>query len=228
MSYWKSTKDLFEDIEECGATRIEKFSISEEEARRYNLRVVYDFNERSKKSVSDTFVYPGDYIRLVIDNRTMMSDTQFEYITNKDFIDACKGEVLIFGLGLGLLPNTIKDKVESMDIVEYSPEVLTLVKPKLEFIKNLNIIQGDMNEYIPEKKYDYILMDIWDNITSDLDEIREIEKKRDYFKKFLKKGGKVFVWGENYHRETKRIEKKRQKEIESLNSMFLKVYEGIF
>jgi hypothetical protein len=55
-------------------------------------------------------------------------------------------------------------------------------------------------------------MDIWRTITSDVSEIQDILYYRDYFKKSLKKGGKIFVWGEEFFKHTLRQDRKEKLE----------------
>lgn len=127
------------------------------------------------------------YIRLKMNSGgIMMSDTPMERNTNRGFIQKANGDVIIFGLGLGLviLPLLKKENVQSILVVELYQDLIDLVEPilKKHDTKNkLTIVQGDCFEYhkvIPkEKKFDCVYGDIWINICTDnYDEMKLLTK----------------------------------------------------
>src|SRR5690349_4219937 len=65
----------------------------------------------------------------------MMSDTLYERQTNQIFLDSAKGDVLILGLGIGLIVYPIMNKanVTSIKIVELHQEVIDLILPQRSF-----------------------------------------------------------------------------------------------
>jgi len=106
----------------------------------------------------------------------MMSDTPMERNTNYEFVQKANGDVIIFGLGLGLviLPLLKKENVKSILVVELHQDLIDLVEPilKVHDVENkLTIVQGDCFEFhnkIPkEKKFDSIYGDIWIDICTD-------------------------------------------------------------
>jgi len=106
----------------------------------------------------------------------MMSDTPMERNTNQDFIRNANGDVLIFGLGLGLviIPLLKKQDVRSILVVELHQDLIDVVLPILKESDTegkLSVIQGDCFEIhntIPkEKKFDCVYGDIWISISQD-------------------------------------------------------------
>lgn len=117
------------------------------------------------------------YIRLKMNGKgIMMSDTPMERNTNRDFIQKANGDVIIFGLGLGLviLPLLKKENVKSIMVVELYQDLIDLVEPilkKHDTENKLSVIQGDcfeIHKNIPkEKKFDSVYGDIWIEICTD-------------------------------------------------------------
>lgn len=117
------------------------------------------------------------YIRLKKNgDGIMMSDTPMERNTNRDFIRKANGDVIIFGLGLGLviLPLLKKENVKSILVVELYQDLIDLVQPilKIHDTENkLSIIQGDCFEIhktiTKDKKFDSVYGDIWIEICTD-------------------------------------------------------------
>lgn len=106
----------------------------------------------------------------------MMSDTPMERNTNRDFIQKANGDVIIFGLGLGLviLPLLKKENVKSILVVELYQDLIDMVEPilkKHDTENKLKVIQGDcfdIHNSIPkEKKFDVVYGDIWISICTD-------------------------------------------------------------
>lgn len=117
------------------------------------------------------------YIRLMTKlGDIMMSDTPMERNTNYSFIQKANGDVIIFGLGLGLviLPLLKKKNVKSILVVELYQDLIDLVEPilkKQEVDSKLTIVQGDCFDFhtkIPkERKFDTIYGDIWASIDTE-------------------------------------------------------------
>jgi len=122
-------------------------------------------------------VRPGTYARLIVDGKLMMTDTTQEFVTNSGVILHSQGDVLIAGLGLGMVLMVLAKRkaVTSITVVEKSQDVIDLVEPHLreEMTKResarLTILQGDIFEWRPPKdaRYDYIYFDIWPDINPD-------------------------------------------------------------
>lgn len=154
---------------------------------------------RAKTHIDRQLAYtpPGKYVKLEINGRLMMSSTNMEFITNLPFLDHVKGDVLIGGLGLGLILEELRgrDEVRSVTVVEKNPDVIALVAPTVRL--DAEIVEGDVFEWEPPlgKRFDTIYMDIWENATKEEDP--EIRALRVRYKKWLRKGGTVGSWGGN-------------------------------
>ena len=83
-------------------------------------------------------------------------------------VRGARGRVLTSGLGLGLFPTLIEDKlrdgrVSSLDIVELSEDVISLSKPVTDLLLNIKVYLGDIRDYLAttNKTYDFVFLDIW-------------------------------------------------------------------
>lgn len=146
---------------------IDTFTLTAADVRRDNLR-----NYFSKEA--ELMCKPGTYTRLLdmkaID-KVVMSNTPMEVRTNRDFIRAATGRVLISGLGLGMALKAVLDKpeVEFVKVIEIDEDLIQLVGPgfKKEIDEGrLVIVNADAFAYKPElgEKYDVAWHDIWSTI----------------------------------------------------------------
>jgi spermidine synthase len=132
----------------------------------------------------------GDVITVLHDKKKreiVMSDSVMEKRTNLDFIEDANGDVLIAGLGLGMIVLAIQDKkdVDNITIVEIDNNLKNLVMQGLKekLSDKVEIVICDINEFEPKKKYDSVYCDIWNNIDSDnWVEMKKLTRK---FKKFV-------------------------------------------
>jgi len=183
-----------------GRVAVEHFTVSEADAKFSAMRAAI-------KADRDIEVPAGEYVRLVIAPKSladkclgdlssdgefpgdvMMSDTQMEQNTNIEFLIQARGRVLVAGLGLGmvLIPTLKKDLVESIQVLELSPDVIKLVEPHLRKYltkkanKKLTITQADIFEWNPQKgeKWDTIYFDIWaDSSEENLEQVTRLKRK---------------------------------------------------
>lgn len=146
----------------------------------------------------------GNYIRLVVNGDCMMSNTPMEKRTSEVFMKNAYGDVLICGLGIGLviLPLLENDSIKSITVLEKYQDVIDIVLPQIkQFDVNnkLTVIHEDCFEYTTKDKFDTIFIDIWPYINSDIYHEEMIPLKRKY-RKFLSEYGKtnknIFVWAE--------------------------------
>lgn len=157
-----------------GDWEVNHFETDEEEVKSRKLRAMMSF------SYGDYYdLVPGKYIRLLdwskSFTKTQMTDTIMERRTNLEFMERAHGDVLIGGLGIGmiiapLLCKEIGEKVDTIRVVESSQDVIKLVKPhlmKLEGSEKLEIIEADMLEYWTDDQFNVIYFDIWAEVTSD-------------------------------------------------------------
>lgn len=133
------------------------------------------------------------YCRLFVENRLMMTDAEFERATNTKVIQRAKGNVLIAGLGIGLILDPIIDKASSVTVIEKNADVIKIVAPAFP---SVNVIHADIFDWRPKRnsRYDVIYFDIWPEIyRGDLKQALQLQKK---FARYLKKGGYMASWCE--------------------------------
>lgn len=128
-------------------------------------------------------VNPGNYVRLMHRGEVVMSDTYMEKRTNSSFCANAYGDVLIGGLGIGMIIMAIQDdeRVKSITVLEKHQEVIDMITAQLPFNDKVKIICADVFEWKPEKgqKFDCIYMDIWNYVNSDVyqDEMKPLKRK---------------------------------------------------
>ena len=114
---------------------------------------------------------PGEYIKLIHNGNLVMSNTPMEICTQKEMVDKANGDVLIAGLGLGLLLLYIQNNpdITSIMVIEKYGEVIELVAPQLPLDDKVDIVNADIFSWLPPEgtKYDTIYFDIWNNICGD-------------------------------------------------------------
>lgn len=159
------------------------------------------------------------YKRLVLKGKgIMMSDTPMERNTNYEFLHKANGDVIIFGLGLGLiiLPLLADQNIKSIRVVELDQSLINLVTPILkqhDKENKLTVVQGDCFTYVPEKdrKFDTVYFDIWLSITDDnYEEQKKLERG---FRKFLNKDNPnsyMDSWMKSYYQKERIKERRRQ------------------
>lgn len=185
-----------------GVAKIEHIVITQQDADRHNI------NTRSP-------VRPGSIAMLRVNDEVMMSDTDMEKRTNYGVLYRAKGDVLITGLGIGmiLVPILKKEEVRSVTVIEKYQDVVDLVLPAIlaavpEAKDKLTVIVRDVLEYKPKKgelldSYSTIYHDIWPYITDDnLPEMTLL--KRRYARRVAKDG-----WQGCWEEDRCRYEKRR-------------------
>ena len=165
-------------------------------------------------------MYEGDYVRLYIDGELMMSDTAMERITNREIIQKARGRVLIAGLGLCLIVQSMLENEEITEIVviEKYQDVVDLVQPIFKHSK-LKVITADIfeHEMSKEEKFDCIYFDIWATISTDnLDEMKILHRK---YRKNLNEGGYMDSWMRDILKR-KRIKERREEKSHYLANYF--------
>jgi len=123
-----------------------------------------------------------------------MSDCGGEQTSNIEIVQNAHGDVLIAGLGLGMIicPIAKKENVNHVTVVEISPDVINLVEPHLrkyldEDSSKLTIINADIFDFKPTQKYDVIYFDIWGDYSGD--EYPETKKLHRRFSRYLNRDG---------------------------------------
>lgn len=190
---------------------IQRFSLNEQQVRRIEIMTLRaPYFVRNTPPESDV-----EYVRLVTkDGDIMMSDTPMEKVTNQDVVFYSNGDVLIFGLGIGLivLPILAKTNVKSILIVELDQGLIDIVSPILKQLDSENkitITQGDAFSYHDQLEkgsmFDTIYFDIWVDINSENYAEQKLLHRR--YNKFLNKSNPLHFmdsWLKSYYRDQKR------------------------
>lgn len=154
-----------------------------------------------------------EYVRLWVDGEMMMSNTAMEERTSLGFVNNANGDVLICGLGIGLviIPLLEDDNVKSITVVEKYQDVIDCVLPQIKPYdkqNKLNVICADCFEYTTKERFDTIFIDIWANINSDIYE-EEMKPLKNKYKRYLKaekrRMSNIFVWAEYNARYNMRL-----------------------
>ena len=130
----------------------------------------------------------GTYTCLQRGGTQFMSDLYDEWWTQREAVQQAirrGGDILITGLGLGLVVEAIfrsaSDKINSVTIVEYSPDVIALVADHLlkQFDGRVRIVNADAFHWRPRKKYTVAWHDIWPDPYGDVvdEEMKRLEKR---------------------------------------------------
>ena len=112
-------------------------------------------------------VVSGDYTVLYqhIDGKWMniMEDTESEANQAHNFLSAATGDVLLAGLGLGMVIKPLLDNesVTSITIVEKFQEVIDLVWKNTPQSDKVELIKDDIYSWEPKKKFDVAWFDSW-------------------------------------------------------------------
>lgn len=142
-------------------------------------------------------LYAQTYTRLFIDNTLWMTDAEFECATNLKITQRAYGDILIAGLGIGLIIRPLLDcpDVTSITVVERSADVIALIGPHYQDSK-LTIIEADIYQWEPPKKaYNIIYFDVWANVPNE-DNKPEISVLKKRYRSALKQGGRSYAWCE--------------------------------
>lgn len=148
-----------------GVAKITHFTVTKEDSDFTKIRAILRPGE---------YVAPGGYCRLFIRGELMMSDTQMERSSNIQVVLKARGDVLIAGLGIGLIlvPILAKPEVKTVTVVEKYRDVIDLVEPSVRKIRGaekLQVVEADVFTWAPPagQKWDCIYFDIWPSLCTD-------------------------------------------------------------
>lgn len=137
----------------------------------------------------------GKVAKLLVRGQLVMSDSYHERRSNSYAVHMAKGDVLVAGLGMGMILHPILDKenVRTVTVIEKEPDVIALIQPSLPSPK-LAIIQADIFLWKPPKgaKYDMIYFDIWPDMCAD--NLPEMAKLHQRFKFYKAPGAFMDSW----------------------------------
>lgn len=131
-------------------------------------------------------------VKLSIDGLCWMSDAPDERELNRVVVEKARGDVLICGLGLGMIlePILAKESVRSVTVLEVSSDVLALVAPCYSLPK-LKIVHADCWDFQTENCFDTIWQDVIYDPPNQMPEVERLESK---LRLFLKPGGWLGSW----------------------------------
>jgi hypothetical protein len=157
-----------------GEWKVETFIVSKEDASFARKRAAFHGGRGSLPA--------GIYKKLTRHNYTVMSNTPDEINDFSYFVYKATGNVLVNGLGLGVLLKALLNKPEitKVTIIEKSQDVINLVASTYLKDSRVTIICADAFKYKAPKdeKYDAVWHDIWDDICGDnIDEMKTLHRK---------------------------------------------------
>ena len=165
------------------------------------------FAKRSASSIMDDLrgrgLPEGEYTRLSNSAEAcFMSDTPAEYRDAAWFIREAEGDVLISGLGLGMVVKALlkKPEVTSITVLELSEDVIKLVAPTYADPR-VRVILADCRKWKADRKFDYAWHDIWADVSTD--DLPEMQLLRRRYAKAMKAPQRQHVWGEDLVRRSR-------------------------
>lgn len=99
---------------------------------------------------------------LEINNETWMVDDPMHWEGMKLLAENCYGEVLVGGLGLGLITHALikNPQIEKIHVVEINKDVIKLIQPLIP--KKVKVTQGNIFDYADSNNhYDIVILDLW-------------------------------------------------------------------
>ena len=139
-----------------------------------------------------------------------MSETPMEQRTNRNFICDAYGDVLIGGLGIGMIILAIQDEpeIKSITVIESNKNVIDAILPQLPINDKVQVINSDVFTYKPKQKFDCIYMDIWAYVNRDVyKEMVKLKRRYGHYLKSAEESPKRFnkCWAEWYAKNERRL-----------------------
>ncbi len=160
---------------EAGSWKVKCYTVTADNEKLQRIRAIFN---------GGRYVPAGTYTQLTRNGSLVMSDTPDEIRDHWSFICKASGNVLINGLGLGMVLQAIlnKSEVDKATVIEISPEVVALVGEHYQehYGSRLEIIQADALTWQPPKgtRYFAIWHDIWSDICSgNLPEMHKLHRR---------------------------------------------------
>lgn len=160
---------------EHGEAKVTHFTVSDSESQFTHMRAAIGSDRHAGVSA-------GTYAKLLVGGKLMMTDTDMERRTNREFLRMANGHVLIAGLGLGMIVHPIltKDGIKSVHVIEKSEDVISLITPTLPKDSRLHVVCADIFEWMPPRgvKFDSAYFDIWPDRSEDnIDEASKLHRR---------------------------------------------------
>jgi hypothetical protein len=183
---------------ESGGWRVQHFRVDDALSELLRVRSVQHPEE---------WTPPGTYARLLDpEGNVVMSDTLHERESNAEFVERARGDVLVGGLGLGmiLVPVMAKPTVTSVTVVERRKEVIDLAWGHVPNPRGIyaRVVEADVDHWrVPTSaRWDTIYFDLWSSVGRD--NLNDMHWKRRKYKNRLAPGGWLGCWME---REIRRM-----------------------
>jgi SAM-dependent methyltransferase len=146
----------------------------------------YKISKTPGKFIGGKVVSVTTLIEKSTGDRIMYDDNHTISLYNESLPTMTKGDILVVGLGTGMLGYNFADRCVSFDYVEISQDLVDFISHRLP---NCNFYQGDAYTWETTKKYDSIFLDIFHKKTPDYNNgIIQLVNK---YKGFLKEGGQL-------------------------------------
>lgn len=124
---------------------------------------------------------------IIIDDSPFTVQLYFEELYNREF-----SNILIVGLGLGVLAHLCQGMCDEVDVVEIDSDLVQKIQEKNHLSQNVNIITEDVFNFQTIKKYDVICFDCW-NFDRDPNLDSQIEILQQKFIGNLNEGGIIYT-----------------------------------
>jgi hypothetical protein len=211
---WPRMASVFPDGISMGDFRIVHRTPTEQEALMTTMRALVHEGRGAVEAGQGLAI-------LYQNNKLWMSDTQDERNDHRTILNKAHGQVLIGGLGLGMiaLACALKSEVDHVLVIEINPDVIGLVVPWLHRAlrmlgrdpSKIEAIQADLLTWIPQKgqKYDCVWFDIWENLcTYNLQQYTMLSRR---YARRMNPGGFRGSWGEWLVRDQAKREARESK-----------------
>ena len=157
-----------------GVWKVERYTLTADDLMIPNMRLMLE------PGMSRRVMDPGNYTRLTRRNHIVMTDTPAEFYENYEPVLRAKGDVLLNGLGLGVVLAALLNKLDVNDItvIEKSKDVLDLVSPHYQ-CSRVQFIHADARKWRPVKgkRFSVVWHDIWNDICGDnLEEMKALHR----------------------------------------------------
>ena len=158
--------------------------------RWYNPRIGRFLYARNPMAVE----YPALEQKTASDWTTWMSGAPDECLAMESMARRSSGDVLIGGLGLGILAwlCAARSSVTSVTVVELQQSVVNLIAPVISHTK-ITITRGDVWQYIEQTshKFDFVALDTWPDVGS---AVQESSTAKTRAARVLSNRGMVRTW----------------------------------
>ena len=154
------------------AVKYQGYELKVDHYEPYELFAYQDMKEDGYIEINSLgyFKEKFDFIALNYNGVTWMNITPNEIETMRSSIERVKGNVIVFGLGLGYFAfmASNKDEIKSVTIIENNPIIIKLFKDNLldyfPHKEKITIKEDDAFNYLNKKlDYDYAFVDLWHN-----------------------------------------------------------------